>query len=739
MAHFGVQKAKKLLAMAGVTAIAGAGLMSTGNAGAITALSGSEYDCSMDDGAGHYAILLKTANAIKWAIKDQEEFYKPGADTCYVDWSPSLDQYEANPNSVKFYIAGGNYEFNDFTSRGDDSNYSGIYIGNIPDVFEAGEHTHVSDANVVFSATSSNNGFDSTDLTNIGIDVAENSSLTINSGKYTTHISNGGTFTINDGQFVDSSLRNISNGTFTINNGTFTSSDAGSGGRYITNTNNMTIKNGTFSGENHDYNINIVPLFIDNSGTLTIEDGEYSFDFTQTDGIGTAERPYYGDPGAFIRNTGDLTIRDGDFSGKGTLINELGDSGSINIRDGNFEANYMISTHGHPNAPVSNSTINITGGVFHSKKTFYLYDDRDNLPQDQGIDDASGTWGLWRDSDGDARGGMCTGPNCSSPWTFGTFANQRVKGGDYSDGEHIEPESGFAKVYLPTDYDNDGKKDARIVPKAGPVSDNVDLGQTKELFYHVKDGSSRPSFPENSRIMSQTNTEYCSAEFIGGRLYVTGHKYTEGVASKFCHVLVTDDSSYVLEFSINTKPETDYSYTNADPIVIPEGESKTPDGYDGDPEDYEWITADGKTYCTVNNGTITAIKGGGDCTIVARNPETKEVIIWTVTTTSPIEIGVGESKKPEDLPEGADNGEWSSSDTSVCTVASDGTITGVKAGTCKVTLKLEDGTVYTWIVTISENPNTSDSSRVTAFTAAGAAIGGLTAIFATVRRFFGRK
>lgn len=115
------------------------------------------------------------------------------------------------------------------------------------------------------------------------------------------------------------------------------------------------------------------------------------------------------------------------------------------------------------------------------------------------------------------------------------------------------------------------------------------------------------------------------------------------------------------------------------------------------------------------------------------------MIIWTVTTTSPIEIGVGESKKPEDLPEGADNGEWSSSDTSVCTVASDGTITGVKAGTCKVTLKLEDGTVYTWIVTISENPNTSDSSRVTAFTAAGAAIGGLTAIFATVRRFFGRK
>ena len=37
------------------------------------------------------------------------------------------------------------------------------------------------------------------------------------------------------------------------------------------------------------------------------------------------------------------------------------------------------------------------------------------------------------------------------------------------------------------------------------------------------------------------------------------------------------------------------------------------------------------------------------------------------------------------------------------------------------------------------NPDTFDKGTVSAFMAAGAAIGGLTAVFATIRRFFGRK
>ena len=99
---------------------------------------------------------------------------------------------------------------------------------------------------------------------------------------------------------------------------------------------------------------------------------------------------------------------------------------------------------------------------------------------------------------------------------------------------------------------------------------------------------------------------------------------------------------------------------------------------------------------------------------------------------------VGDTTKPSDLPEGAEDGEWSSDNTEVCTVSNDGTITALKAGTCHVTLKLEDGTIYTWTIKIVENPDTLDALKST-FTIIGAVTAGFAAIAVTARRFFGRN
>ena len=115
---------------------------------------------------------------------------------------------------------------------------------------------------------------------------------------------------------------------------------------------------------------------------------------------------------------------------------------------------------------------------------------------------------------------------------------------------------------------------------------------------------------------------------------------------------------------------------------------------------------------------------------------------------NPIDIGVGESTTPTDYP-GADNGTnasdliWGIIDGGeYCSVNNDGVIKGLKAGACTVAAydPLTGKTVI-WKVTIKDtaNPDTFDKGTVSAFTAAGAAIGGLTAVFATVRRFFGRR
>lgn len=111
-----------------------------------------------------------------------------------------------------------------------------------------------------------------------------------------------------------------------------------------------------------------------------------------------------------------------------------------------------------------------------------------------------------------------------------------------------------------------------------------------------------------------------------------------------------------------------------------------------------------------------------------------------------ISVEVGESKTPEDYPgakDGVDPSDliWAVVDGSeFCSVSASGEIKGLKAGTCEVmAVNPLTSEVVKWKVTIVNNPDTFDKGTVSAFTAAGAAIGGLTAVFATVRRFFGRK
>ena len=656
MAHFGVQKAKKMLALAGVATVASAGLLSVNNASAISELDrATDYDCSTADSRDVY---LKTANAIKWAVKNQKKFYEPSSVNCYVDWGSN----SPIEHDVKFYIAGGEYTFDELVKRDESSNNSEIIISD--------------GADVVFKGTSDSVGLvDENGMTRIPFHVKEGSTLRFDSGKYGIYVYNEGDVTFNGGTFADLSLSSLK-GNVSVNGGSFITEAAQSdsntpeGTFRLTNSadSTMNIKGGEFNLEYHKYSINNIPSLIDNYGTLNISGGSFNFDFTNTFGVGSEDRPYYGDPGALIRNYGKTKIANGTFNGKGTLVNQYGGSSEIStkISGGNFEVESVFTSLKSSDGE-SPTTLEVTGGTFNTRKTFYLADYKDKLPTSQAPDDNSDPYGLWTDGT-DVRAGMATGPTGNAPHYIGKVSENGIKGGDFSDGTHVEPAPGYSAIDLDTDFDNDGVKDVRVLKNADALPKNVSVGVGEQIAQDLGN-------PDKGawRIYSIENSDRCSATISNGQIVFTGIKPTNG---QNCKVTVVSDAK-IWKFDV----------TVATKVFI----------------------------------------GGG------------------INTTNPIEMEVGDTKKPEDLPEGAEGGEWSSDNTEICTVAEDGTITAKKAGTCHVTLKLDGGSEYIWEVNIKAgaddtktNPDTADNMKAITFSIAGAAIAGFGAMVAVARRFIRR-
>lgn len=521
----------------------------------------------------------------------------------------------------------------------------------------------------------------------------------------------------------------------------------------------ITIQDGSFRREAVSGTAeNDTLIRVGHGGTVTIEDGEFEFeastlkaspeyenDETDTDEV------WHNDTFAmmhmFGRDHESITINGGSFRSNSAIFSAENAGGNdensrFTVNDGDFESKHMVAA-----ARSFGGKIVLNDGIYNTTDEFYVW----NALDDWACNELPFTHHALGEV---ARNCTSDGVETGRSWGTGTQGATRslvrpssafmdIKGGDYSDGEGINSNAtvatGYGTTDLDSDFDNDGKKDVRVLPFRGPVGDEVDAGETKQLSHLTPGNFFKNEFPEGTRIVSIENEEYCSAHMEGNKLFVTGYKYTEGDSANFCKITVTDRETYINSFLISVNPDDEFEYTEGEPLSIPEGETKTPEDLDGNPEDYEWTVVDGRDYCTVDEaGNITAVKGGGKCTVVARDEETKEAISWDITTTSPIEMEVGDTTKPSDLPEGAEDGEWSSDNTEVCTVSNDGTITALKAGTCHVTLKLEDGTIYTWTIKIVENPDTLDALKST-FTIIGAVTAGFAAIAVTARRFFGRN
>lgn len=128
----------------------------------------------------------------------------------------------------------------------------------------------------------------------------------------------------------------------------------------------------------------------------------------------------------------------------------------------------------------------------------------------------------------------------------------------------------------------------------------------------------------------------------------------------------------------------------------------------------DWITED-ETIATVEDGIVTAV-GVGETTITVETKNGKFTASCTVTVTAPIlatsvtlsettlSLEEGATQKltatvaPEDVTD--DTVTWTSSNEEIATVAEDGTVTAVKAGTAKITATTANGIVASCDLTV---------------------------------------
>ena len=736
MAHFGVKKAKTLLAVAGITAIAaGAGVaFPANNANAAVSsfdqlVRGTDYDCSTTDGN---EVILSSANAIQWATSNQNDFYKtPTGTNCYVDFGSE----EIIASNVSFSIASGTYEFDSAIEYTGGGNYNNLFVKN--------------GSNVVFTATSDANGLktnyktaprdpDMTDEQYAAFDfdhaastirVESGGSLSIQKGTYEYRLYNEGTMNIGAATLYNSYVDTRSGGETTFTGSTFSAADTLYSGIVNTSNSKTTINSGTYTGESHSYNVNLGVSMITNDGTLDIKGGTFSFD-PRNDvlkaTVNGKERKYCDEPHGFIDNhsSGVVNITGGTFNNYGVFVGTVSSNSQMNIgttggndSDITITTDNMVSTWGYTGSSVDlDSVINVKSGKIITRDTFYI-DDTENVAGN----DVGSSAGIYRDSNGDLRGNFCTGPNCSSPFFIGGISaeGEQITGGTFTDEDGVTPEPGYDKVELDEDSDGDGDGDVKVLPVRNHSIGDIAVGDYQDY-----------TVPEGSTIISSDLGSYCTATITGTTLRITGVAATP--AGKSCKVTTSDKSTAIDNFEAYV---TDY--IEGEELHLSVGETVTPTDLGGKkPTDFSWGIVAGNDSCEINqNGAITGT-ATGVCIVTATDASTREVRYWYVTVTEPLELEIGESKKPT-LPEyyDYDEGDWSSDNTDVCTVSEDGTVTAVKAGTCHISFKNEGYVEFVWDVTVKGNPNTADKNLAINFATAGAVIGGLGALLASIKRF----
>ena len=475
---------------------------------------------------------------------------------------------------------------------------------------------------------------------------------------------NGGTFTMNDNASVTGNKAKngtLNGGVYVSGNGTFTMNNNASVTGNKTANNNATLNGGG--------------VYV-NGGTFNMNDGAIRGNAATNNG------------GGVYVNRGTFNMNDGAISGNEATNNKPTNTtygGGVYVNGGTFTMN--------GNASIKSNTAKNGGGVYASAGTF-------NMNGNASITGNTGNGVCVSDT---ARFTVSDTPTVTENTMNGNDSNVYLNGGAYitigkvglTDGASIgvtkTVDSSAAGIVIATDVnedysDNFSSDDSTYVVKHDTDNNKLVLAKSAVTHTHIW------TYTANNATITAicANTDNLCNATNGGSVTIKASTTTYDSTEK----PATVEKSGNWESAFSKSIPITYEQKNGDTYTSMKG---------GVP------TEVGKYKASITVGGQTAFV---EYEITGSTTEIVPVSQITLNKTS-TSISVGNSEKltATVTPENAANKDlkWASSDTSVATVAADGTVTAVKAGTATITATAADGSGKSATCTVTVTGGTTPS------------------------------
>ena len=501
-----------------------------------------------------------------------------------------------------------------------------------------------------------------TDCTGNG-QIIRDSSFSNGSGVYV----NGGTLNLYSGQITKSTGQQ---GTVSNKNNY--------GGVYVNNGGTFNMYGGFITGNSANYGGGVYVK----SGTFNMYGGTIK-ENTSSEGYGSG----FGGAGVYVEASGNFIMNnDASVTGnKATGYSATLNGGGVFVNGGTFTMN--------GNASIKSNTAKNGGGVYASAGTF-------NMNGNASIKSNTGNGVCVSDT---ARFTVSDTPTVTENTMNGNDSNVYLNGGAYitigkvglTDGASIgvtkTVDSSAAGIVIATDVnedysDNFSSDDSTYVVKHDTDNNQLVLAKSAVTHTHIW------TYTANNATITAicANTDNLCNATNGGSVTIKASTTTYDSTEK----PATVEKSGNWESAFSKSIPITYEQKNGDTYTSMKG---------GVP------TEVGKYKASITVGGKTA---SVEYEITGGTPEIVPVSQITLNKTS-TSISVGNSEKltATVTPENAANKDlkWASSDTSVATVAADGTVTAVKAGTATITATAADGSGKSATCTVTVTGGTTPS------------------------------
>ena len=525
-------------------------------------------------------------------------------------------------------------------------------------------------------------------------------------GVYTTTASTTATFTMNGGEITRNKASSQGGGVgvyraakFEMNNSASVKDNtANQGGGVYMDNKGVRMDGATFTMNN---TASVKDNTAKNGGGVYVESGTFNMNDGTISGNKAKNDKASNDTnggGVFVNKSGTFNMNDGAISGNEATNTETANTtygGGVYVSGGTFTMNGKTTS-------VSNNTATNGGGVYASSGTFTMNDGRITGNHNNGVfvhDSATFTVSRTPTVTGNTN---TTNSAASNVYLMGrayiTIGNQGLQGSTESIGvtKVVDPRTEKAVIATNVSTDCSGKffsdDTQQYVVKYDEPNSQLVLKMvetptpehTHSWTYSIKEGTT------NTIVATCANTDKLCNATNGGSVTIKASTTTYDSTEK----PATVEKSGNWESAFSKSIPITYEQKNGDTYTSMKG---------GVP------TEVGKYKASITVGGQTAFV---EYEITGSTPEIVPVDSITLnTTTATLEVGKTTTLTATVTPENAANKDlkWASSDTSVATVAADGTVTAVKAGTATITATAADGSGKSATCTVTVTGGTTPS------------------------------